>query len=223
MGIVGGAAALQLLKTISPVGQSSWMVDGIPPAYQNRSKLEVLFGPRIWNDVRDKVVVDFGCGEAHEVVELAEHGARHVIGVENYPPWFSTATDRVRSSGLGDRCTIVEEWGDAPAVADVIVCLDSFEHFEKPAEILRVMHRMLKPGGSVWVAFGPPCSIRTVAICSRYSRTRTCFLGTVARYMARHAAGQRAEDVVSRRGLEQDDRQALRATRSEEPVHVRVV
>jgi SAM-dependent methyltransferase len=156
MGIVGGAAALQLLKTISPVGQSSWMVDGIPPAYQNRSKLEVLFGPRIWNDVRDKVVVDFGCGEAHEVVELAEHGARHVIGVENYPPWFSTATDRVRSSGLGDRCTIVEEWGDAPAVADVIVCLDSFEHFEKPAEILRVMHRMLKPGGSVWVAFGPP-------------------------------------------------------------------
>jgi SAM-dependent methyltransferase len=156
MGIVGGAAAVQLLKTISPVGQSSWMVEGIPPAYQNRSKLEVLFGPRIWNDVKDKVVVDFGCGEAHEVVELADHGARHVIGIENYPPWFASANERLRARGLTERCTIVEQWDGPDGVADVIVCLDSFEHFERPADILRLMHRLLKPGGSVEVAFGPP-------------------------------------------------------------------
>jgi len=97
MGIVGGVAAVQLLKTISPVGQSSWMADGVPPAYQNRSKLEVLFGSRIWDDLRDKVVVDFGCGEAHEVLELADHGARRVIGIENYPPWFASANERVRA------------------------------------------------------------------------------------------------------------------------------
>jgi SAM-dependent methyltransferase len=156
MGIVGGVAALQLLKVISPAGRSSWMVEGIPPAYQNRSKLEVLFGQSIWSEVRDKVVVDFGCGEAHEVVELAEHGARHVIGIENYPPWFASATERVRAHGLRERCTIAEEWGEADPIADVIVCLDSFEHFERPDEILRVMHRMLKPGGHVSVAFGPP-------------------------------------------------------------------
>jgi len=156
MGIVGGAAAVQLLKTISPVGQSSWMVEGIPPAYQNRSKLEVLFGPRIWNDVKDKVVVDFGCGEAHEVVELADHGARRVIGIENYPPWFASANERLRARGLTDRCAIVEQWDGPDGVADVIVCLDSFEHFERPADILRLMHRLLKPGGSVEVAFGPP-------------------------------------------------------------------
>lgn len=156
MGIVGGTAAVQLLKTISPAGQSSWMVDGIPPAYQNRSKLEVLFGPRIWNDVKNKVVVDFGCGEAHEVIELADHGADRVIGIENYPPWFASATERVRADGLSDRCTIVEEWCGPDGVADMIICLDSFEHFEKPGEILRVMRRMLKPGGCVEVAFGPP-------------------------------------------------------------------
>ena len=156
MGIVGGVAAVQLLRAISPVGQSSGMVDGIPPAYQNRSKLEVLFGPRIWSDVRDKVVVDFGCGEAHEVVELAEHGARQVIGIENYPPWFASANGLVRARGLDHRCTIVEEWREANGMADVIISLDSFEHFEKPGDILRLMHRMLKPGGHVDVAFGPP-------------------------------------------------------------------
>jgi SAM-dependent methyltransferase len=132
------------------------MAEGIPPAYQNRSKLEVLFGPRIWNDVKDKVVIDFGCGEAHEVVELADHGARHVIGIENYPPWFASANERLRARRLTDRCAIVEQWDGPDAVADVIICLDSFEHFERPADILRLMHRLLKPGGCVEVAFGPP-------------------------------------------------------------------
>jgi len=51
---------------------------------------------------------------------------------------------------------IVEQWDGPDGVADVIVCLDSFEHFERPADILRLMHRLLKPGGSVEVAFGPP-------------------------------------------------------------------
>ena len=58
--------------------------------------------------------------------------------------------------GAGIHIGLVEEWREATGVADMIVCLDSFEHFEKPDEILRVMHRMLKPGGHVSVAFGPP-------------------------------------------------------------------
>jgi SAM-dependent methyltransferase len=40
-------------------------------------------------------------------------------------------------------------------VADIIVSLDSFEHFDEPAEILATMNRILKPTGSVLVAFGP--------------------------------------------------------------------
>ncbi len=131
------------------------MADGIAPAYQQRSKLEVLFGTQVWSDIEGKCVVDFGCGEAHEVVELAEHGASHVVGIENYPPWFATANERVRERGFADRCSIVEEWRGEDHVADVIFCLDSFEHFENPAEILRIMHRLLKPQGYVQVAFGP--------------------------------------------------------------------
>lgn len=146
---------MHLLKTISPVGQSTWMAEGVPPAYKNRSKLEVLFGPKIWNEVENKVVVDFGCGEGHEVVEIADHGAREVIGIDNYPPWFASAAERIANRGLNDRCTILESWRGAQGVADVIICLDSFEHFEHPAEILQTMHRVLKPGGCVLVAFGP--------------------------------------------------------------------
>jgi SAM-dependent methyltransferase len=147
---------VRLLKAISPTGESGAMSDGIPPVYQNKSKLEVLLGRDIWREVEDKVVVDFGCGEGYEVLALAEHGARRVIGVENYPKWFASATDRVASRGLSDRCEIITEWTKDVPQADVIISLDSFEHFENPAEILVTMHQVVKPGGVVLVSFGPP-------------------------------------------------------------------
>ena len=71
MGVIGGTVGVQILKTINSTGQSAKMPDGVPPAYLNKSKLECLLGARILDEVRDKTVVDFGCGEGYEVVELA--------------------------------------------------------------------------------------------------------------------------------------------------------
>lgn len=132
------------------------MADGVPPAYQDKSKLEVLFGRQVWDELRDKVVVDFGCGEGHEVVEMAEHGARRVVGIENYAPWFANATNRINTAGLSDRCSVITEWTGGQPEADVILCVDSFEHFQDPTTILLTMSRLLKPAGSILVAFGPP-------------------------------------------------------------------
>ncbi len=39
--------------------------------------------------------------------------------------------------------------------AEVIVSLDSFEHFGDPAGVLAVMHDLLKPGGVIIATFGP--------------------------------------------------------------------
>src|SRR5262249_51108360 len=91
----------------------------------------------------------------HEVVELIEHGARHVIGVDVGQKWLDQASQLAMQRGVADRCTFVRKWTGGPAV-DVILSLDSFEHYEHPAEILQDMHGMLKPSGSVLVSFGPP-------------------------------------------------------------------
>src|SRR5690348_3263538 len=106
MGFLGGRPAIALLKKLSPTGQSAACSDGVAPAYLNKSKMEVLFGKNIWDDLRGKVVVDFGCGEGLEVVEMAERGAQRVIGIENYPPYVERAMARVAAHGLTDRCTI---------------------------------------------------------------------------------------------------------------------
>jgi 2-polyprenyl-3-methyl-5-hydroxy-6-metoxy-1,4-benzoquinol methylase len=153
MGLIGGSVGVRILQIISPDG-SSGLPTGTPPAYRNKSKLEVLLGPRVWDEVRDKIVVDFGCGEGHEVVELAERGARQVIGIDTRQKWLDHAAALAQTRGVADRCLFAQRW-TASQGADVIVCLDSFEHFDEPADILATMSRVLKPTGSVMVAFGP--------------------------------------------------------------------
>ena len=53
---------------------------------------------------------------------------------------------------MGDRCLFVET-PDEPA--DLIISIDSFEHFADPAAILSLMYKMLAPGGKVLASFGP--------------------------------------------------------------------
>jgi len=155
-GLIGGTLGVRLLTAVNSTGQLTSMPDGVPPAYQNTSKLELLFGQQIWDEIRDKVVVDFGCGEGHQVIELAERGARCVVGLETNWGWIASATERVATAGLAGRCVISERWRPQDPPPDVIISLDSFEHYQDPAGVLQEMHRILTPGGIVRAAFGPP-------------------------------------------------------------------
>jgi len=51
---------------------------------------------------------------------------------------------------------LVHPASERVAAAGLAISLDSFEHYEDPAGILQTMHRILKPGGVVLAAFGPP-------------------------------------------------------------------
>jgi SAM-dependent methyltransferase len=154
MALVGGTLGVRLLTALSPDG-SGGLPNGVPPAYQNKSKLEQLLGRGIWDEIRGKVVVDFGCGEGREVVEVAEHGAAQVIGIDTRQKWLDHAAALAAQHGVTDRCVFMHHW-TGPSAADVIISLDAFEHFDDPAAILETMHTIVKPGGCVLVAFGPP-------------------------------------------------------------------
>ncbi len=79
MGIIGGAIGYKLLRYISPSGQSG-NCDG--RVYQGRSKMEVLFGDNIWGELTGKTVADFGCGNGTQAIEIAQHGAAKVYGID---------------------------------------------------------------------------------------------------------------------------------------------
>lgn len=151
LGLIGGALGYQALRFIRRENPLKDPCDG--SCYRGRNKLEVLFGPRIWAQVAGKVVIDFGCGDGTEVVEIARHRARRVIGIDMRQRVLrlgSLAADKARVS---ERCVFATHTDEQ---ADVILSIDCFEHYENPAQVLDVMAQLLKPAGRVFVSFGPP-------------------------------------------------------------------
>ncbi len=143
------ALQFHLLKRISP-GEPN-VCDG--SAYANKSKLKVLLGENLLNRIRGKTVIDFGCGEGEESLEMARAGAAAVIGLDIRADALERARARAQSAGLSGVCRFVSSTSEK---ADVIVSLDSFEHFENPAGILGSMAALLRPQGEIMISFGPP-------------------------------------------------------------------
>jgi SAM-dependent methyltransferase len=136
---------------LSPNGEGPFPQE-TPAAYRGKSKLETLVGPAIWGEIRDKIVLDFGCGRGEACIEVAQRGARRVIGLDINQKGLEIASTNAEAAGVADRCHFVQTWNDP---VDIILSVDSFEHFADPAAILRTMRRLLKPDGVVVVSFGP--------------------------------------------------------------------
>ena len=149
MGIIGGSVGYHLLRRISADGETGYC-DG--SAYEGVSKIETLLGNKIWAETKDKVVIDFGCGDGEDAVEVAARGAKRVIGVDIRERALANARKRAEARGVSDVCVFTTQTDEK---ADVILSLDAFEHFDDPAEILRIMRRLLKDDGCIIAAFGP--------------------------------------------------------------------
>src|SRR5215467_13864806 len=126
MGIIGGPIAYRLLRRISVDGETGYC-DG--SAYDGVSKIETLLGKRIWEETKDKVVIDFGCGNGEDAVEVAKRGAKRVIGVDIRERALEKARARAADRGVSDRCLFTTATKEK---ADLILSLDAFEHFNDP-------------------------------------------------------------------------------------------
>jgi 2-polyprenyl-3-methyl-5-hydroxy-6-metoxy-1,4-benzoquinol methylase len=146
---IGGRVGTQLLTRIAGKDDFGPLTGA---AYHNRSKLEVLLGNGFFEQIHGRTVIDFGCGRGQETVEMARRGAAHVVGVDIRPVFLEEGRARAAAAGVADRCTFART---PDRTADIVVSLDSFEHFDDPAAILRVMDACLVPGGEVIAVFGP--------------------------------------------------------------------
>jgi adenylyl-sulfate kinase len=122
-------------------------------AYIGRSKLRCLFGEDLFKQVKGKVVIDLGCEEGHEAIELARNGARKVIGLDVRERMLERARANAGIAGVEPLCHFDRATNEA---ADVVISVDSFEHVANPSLALRQMCDLLVPGGVLKVSFGPP-------------------------------------------------------------------
>ncbi len=120
--------------------------------YPGKSKLEFLMGKEFFARIPGKIIIDFGCGEGADTIEMGRRGARRVIGIDIREDVLQSARKAAQSAGVGNICDFVSSTAET---ADMVVSVDAFEHFANPAEILRIMSTILGPVGEVFVSFGP--------------------------------------------------------------------
>jgi SAM-dependent methyltransferase len=138
----------RILRNISP--KEPAICDG--SAYAGKSKVRTAFGDEALQRFRGMVVLDFGCGEGKELIELvAKHGAARGIGVDMWEDRLETARRNAGLAGASDRCLFTTK---STEKADIIISIDAFEHFGDPAAILDAMNELLKPGGEIIISFG---------------------------------------------------------------------
>lgn len=146
-GIIGGEIGYRILKR---VGKK--VSDEVPLAYRGVSKLDKLLGDRFWEDIADKLVIDFGCGHGNDAIEMAKRGAKRVIGIDNRPEVLNVARASAKENCVESQCTFVTDTNER---ADVITSIDAFEHFQNPSEVLQIMRSRIKDDGKVIAVFGP--------------------------------------------------------------------
>ena len=84
---------------------------------------------------------------------MAQHGAARVVGLDIRENVLEKAKQAAETVGLSSKCSFCQE---TKTKADVVVSLDSFEHFQDPNRVLCQMAGLLQPGGAVWISWGHP-------------------------------------------------------------------
>ena len=124
---------------------------GASSVYAGKSRVSFLFGEDFPRRVMGKTVIDFGCGEGLEAIEMAAMGAKRVIGIDIQERRLEIARANAEAAGVRN-CVFAL---NATEKADVVVSIDTFEHFQHPARVLSEMEKLLAPGGEIIVSFGP--------------------------------------------------------------------
>ncbi len=100
--------------------------------------------------VNGKRVVDMACGEGYGTAVLAQT-ATHVTGVDANPEAFAHADAKYSSDRIAIVRDLIETYRPAELV-DAVTFLQTIEHVQDPAGVLRHFASLLTPGGKAYIS-----------------------------------------------------------------------
>lgn len=100
-------------------------------------------------DLKGKRCLEVGCGRGETAVRLAQRFSSRVVGVDAhaYPEWAERRSTEVEL----EEVDLTERNPYKPESFDFIYSLAVLEHVQRPLEMLAAIHKLLKPGGMVYL------------------------------------------------------------------------
>lgn len=120
------------------------------------AKVQAYFGNEIPVDPT-KSYLDIGCGMGRLSIGLSRAGAKDVAGIEIIPRLVNEASKVAQQMGPDAPkffCSDIHNWSSEKTY-DVIFVLGAMEHIHDPAEFMKSMAKLLKPGGLAFVSHEP--------------------------------------------------------------------
>jgi 2-polyprenyl-3-methyl-5-hydroxy-6-metoxy-1,4-benzoquinol methylase len=107
------------------------------------------------SEVRNRDVLDAGCGTGYGSHILAEAGAKSVIGVDLDRRNIAFARKRYAAPNLAFAVADIEKLEFGADSFDLVVASNSVEHLHRPRAFLDELRRLLRPGGKALIAVPP--------------------------------------------------------------------
>lgn len=112
--------------------------------------------PNFLSAIRGASVLDYGCAMGHQCIGMSQLGAATVVGVDIQQKRIDAGRELLREMKLQDRIRLqTAVTSEMHGQFDLVVSLDCVEHFPDPLASLTEMKSVLKPGGRMFVTFGP--------------------------------------------------------------------
>jgi ArsR family transcriptional regulator len=111
------------------------------------------FGHLLLRILPPLVVADLGSGEGL-LSELLARRAKKVIAVDNSEKMVEYGAGKAKKNGLKNlefRLGEIENPPVEPGSVDLVILSQALHHAEVPAKAVLAAHRILKPGGQVWI------------------------------------------------------------------------
>jgi len=117
--------------------------------------------PSLLDYIKNKTVLDYGCGPGYQAVALARRGAKSIVGIDINPTWLERARSLAKEHECDDRVSFLDAESFLADSSnrekfDVTFCCGSFEHFADPGKELTHMKSMTRPGGRIVITFAEP-------------------------------------------------------------------
>jgi SAM-dependent methyltransferase len=119
------------------------LVAKLLPEQQQKLDTEFRYLPK---PTQGQCLLDIGCGNGSFLVSAREAGW-HVTGLEPDPE----AADAARQQGVDVIVGTIDALGDESNCFDAITLSHVIEHVHEPLHLLQAVHRLLKPGGIVFI------------------------------------------------------------------------